>query len=69
MEGLETIIDLLPLLIPLILIDLSIRIYAIVDIVKPNRIVTINNNKTVWILISVLVNFGGLIYLLFGRSQ
>ncbi|MEC9485821.1 MAG: PLDc N-terminal domain-containing protein [Candidatus Izemoplasma sp.] len=69
MEGLETFIELLPLLIPIILIDVGIRIYALVDLLKPDRIVTINNNKIVWILIIAIVNFGGFIYLLFGRKS
>ncbi len=68
MEGLETLIDILPLLLPVLLIDLGVRIYAIVDLVNPDRVVTINNNKIVWILIVALVNFGGFIYLLFGRK-
>lgn len=65
----ETIIDVLPLLIPLILLDVGIRIYAIIDILKDERVVTINNNKVVWIVIAALVNLGGVIYLLLGRKQ
>lgn len=65
----ETIIDVLPLLIPLILLDVGIRIYAIIDILKEDREVTINNNKIIWLVIVALVNLGGVIYLLLGRKQ
>ena len=65
----EPIIDILPLLIPLLLIDVGIRIYAIIDILKEEREVTINNNKIVWLVIVAIVNLGGIIYLLLGRKQ
>jgi hypothetical protein len=68
-NTLEILLEILPLLIPLILIDLGIRVYAIIDIVNPERLVTLNNNKVIWIIIIALVNFGGIIYLLVGKKQ
>lgn len=66
---LETIQGLLPLLIPIVLIDLGFRIYAIIDIIKEDRRVKFNNNKIIWVLITALVSFGWAIYFLFGRED
>ncbi|AIO18382.1 hypothetical protein KQ51_00497 [Candidatus Izimaplasma bacterium HR1] len=68
MEILDKIIELLPLLLPVVLIDLGFKIYAIIDIVKEDRRVRWNN-KIIWILISVLINFGWIFYFLFGRDE
>ena len=43
------------------------KIYAIVDLLKEDRVV--KGNKVVWIVVVVLVNFGWLIYLLLGRDE
>lgn len=60
---------LLVALIPLIIIDLGMVIYSIVDLYKPDRRVR-GDNKLVWLLAIVLVNtFGWLAYLLFGREE
>lgn len=56
-------------LIPLVLIDLAMVIYCIVDLYKPDRRVK-GNNKLVWLLVILLVStFGWLAYLLFGREE
>lgn len=68
MEIMETLIDLLPLLLPIILIDLALKIYAFIDIMKEDRRVRWNN-KVVWILICILVNFGWILYFAFGRDE
>ncbi len=67
METLEQLLEVLPLLLPILLIDLGMKIYSIVDIVNENRVV--KGNKVVWIVVVALVNFGWLIYLLFGRDE
>lgn len=55
--------------IPLVLIDLAMVIYSIVDLYKPDRRVK-GNNKLVWLLVILLVStFGWLIYLLVGREE
>ena len=55
--------------IPLVLIDLAMVVYAIVDLYKPDRRVK-GNNKLVWLLVILLVStFGWLIYLLVGREE
>jgi hypothetical protein len=56
-------------LLPLVLIDLGIVIYCIVDLYKPERRVR-GGNKIVWLLIILLVStLGWLAYLLVGRED
>jgi hypothetical protein len=56
-------------IIPLVLIDLGMVIYCIIDLFKPERQVR-GNNKLVWLLIILLVStLGWLIYLLAGREE
>lgn len=65
---LESIQEVLPLLLPIILIDLGFRIFAIVDIIKEDRRVK-GNNKIIWLLVIALINFGWVIYFLLGRDE
>lgn len=65
---LESIQEALPLLIPIILIDLGFRIFAIVDIIKEDRRVK-GDNKIIWLLVIALINFGWVIYFFFGRDE
>lgn len=56
-------------IIPLVLIDLAMVIYCIIDLYKPDRRVK-GGNKLVWLLLILLVStFGWLAYLLFGREE
>ncbi len=56
-------------LIPLVLIDLGMVIFCIVDLYRPERHVR-GGNKLIWLLVIVLVStFGWLAYLLFGREE
>jgi hypothetical protein len=68
MEVIEQFLELLPLIIPIILIDLGFKIYAVVDIYKPDRRVKWDN-QIAWVLISVLINYGWIFYFLFGRDE
>ncbi|HEU4783583.1 MAG TPA: PLDc N-terminal domain-containing protein [Ktedonobacterales bacterium] len=55
--------------IPLVIIDLAMVVYCIVDLFKPDRKVR-GNNKLVWLLVILLVStLGWLIYLLAGREE
>ena len=67
-EMLEMIQDILPLIIPLILIDLIFKIYAVVDILKVDRKVK-GGNKIIWILVSMLICYGWVIYFIFGKDE
>lgn len=68
MDGLSLIGEMLPLIIPIILIDLIFKIYVIIDILKEDRIVK-GGNKVVWIVVSMVINFGWVIYLIFGKDE
>lgn len=57
----------LPLLIPIILIQLGLMIYALVDIIKREKT---KGPKPMWIIIVVLVNIiGPILYLSIGREE
>jgi hypothetical protein len=62
------LIELLPLIIPIFLIDLFFKIYVIIDILKEDRMVK-GGNKIVWIVVSMVINFGWVIYLIFGKDE
>jgi hypothetical protein len=56
-------------LLPLVIIDLGMVIYCIIDLYKPERRVS-GGNKTVWLLIILLIStIGWLAYLLAGRED
>jgi hypothetical protein len=55
-------------IIPLVVIDLAMVIYSIVDLFKKDRRVK-GGNKLIWLLVILLVStLGWLAYLLFGRE-
>jgi hypothetical protein len=56
-------------LLPLVLIDVGVVVYCIVDLYRPERHVR-GGNKIVWLLIILLVStLGWLAYLLVGRED
>jgi hypothetical protein len=60
--------QLLPLLIPIILLELGLLVWALLDIIRRERVT--GGNKVVWILVIVLVNtIGPIVYFLFGRKE
>jgi hypothetical protein len=64
----DRFLDLLPLLIPLLLIQLSLQIYSIVDLIKREKVRF--DNKLLWGAVIILFNvIGPVIYLVFGRSE
>jgi hypothetical protein len=67
-EELELIRNLLPFLIPLIILELGLLVFALVDLIRRKRVT--GNNKIVWILVIVLINLiGPIIYLAVGRKE
>lgn len=57
MEGsLDTIMRLLPLLIPLVLVQLGLMIFALIDLLKQP---TLRGPKWLWVLIVIFVNIVG----------
>ncbi len=67
MDELKTIISLLPFLIPLVLLEVGLLVFALLDVIKRQRV---KGNKIVWIIVIVLVEIiGPIIYLAFGRQE
>lgn len=64
----QSVMDIIKLVWPLIIIQLAVQIYAIVDIFKRGK--TKNLNMAVWLIIVLLGEIlGAVIYLLVGRSE
>ncbi|MFH5881706.1 MAG: PLDc N-terminal domain-containing protein [Candidatus Izemoplasmataceae bacterium] len=60
--------ELLPILLPIMAIELAIRIYAIIDIYKKERNV-LYIPKIAWAIIVGLVTFGWVAYFLAGKES
>jgi len=59
--------QILPLLIPIIIIELGLMIWALIDLTKQP---TTRGPKWMWALIIILVNFiGPIIYFIIGREE
>ncbi len=66
-EGFQKIKDLLPALIPLLVLELALLVVALVDLVRRPHV---RGNKALWIPIIVLVQVvGPIIYLTIGRKE
>lgn len=68
MNDLSVVMEYLPFLIPLVIVQLGLAVYAVVHILKyPNYKF---GNRTMWLIIVLLINFiGPIIYLLFGKGD
>ncbi len=67
-EELKIILNMLPFLIPLFIIQVALMVIALVDLVKRERVR--GGNKVVWVLVIILINIiGPIIYLLAGREE
>lgn len=67
MESIEIIKQWLPLLIPVVILELGLMIAALVDLIKREKT---KGPKWVWTLVIVLVNlFGPIVYFLVGRDE
>ena len=61
--------NLLLILLPIVVIELGLIVFSLIDLFKPERQV-VGNNKLVWALVIVLVGtIGPIVYLLAGRKQ
>jgi hypothetical protein len=59
--------DYIPLLIPIILIQLGLMIAALVDLIRRPKV---NGPKWMWVMIILIVNFiGPIIYFVVGREE
>ncbi|HSW43051.1 MAG TPA: PLD nuclease N-terminal domain-containing protein [Patescibacteria group bacterium] len=61
--------ELLPVLIPIIAIQLGLLAWALYDLTRPGRRVK-GDNKVVWALIIIFINLiGPVLYFLVGREE
>ena len=67
--GIQVSTSLLLILLPIVVIELGLVVFSLVDLFKPERRV-IGDNKLVWALVIVVVGtIGPIVYLLAGRKQ
>ncbi len=68
-HGLAQLQALAPILIPLLLAELALLIFCLVDLFRSDRHVR-GGNKLVWLAIVLLIGtIGPLVYLFFGRED
>ncbi len=65
--DLQKLVDLLPALIPLLVLELALLVVALVDVVRRPHV---RGNKAVWIPVIVLIQvIGPILYLTIGRKE
>jgi len=68
MDIFDEIKDMLPWLIPLIIIELGLMIFALVDLIRREKVR--GDSKVVWALIIIFINLiGPIVYLIGGRGE
>ncbi|MER2063763.1 MAG: PLD nuclease N-terminal domain-containing protein [Alkalibacterium sp.] len=66
--ALSEIMDYLPIILPLLLLQITLMVTALLHLVKNDRLD--RNNKIVWALVIIFVNLiGPILYLIFGRKE
>ena len=62
--------ELILILIPLVILELGLRIFALISILKAKtKEIELRLDPIIWIIIVLFVNFGWLIYFIFGRKD
>lgn len=65
--NVQLLLKLIPVLIPIVLIELGLMIYCLVDVIKRPKT---NGPKWLWIVLIVVVNIiGPVVYLIVGRKD
>ena len=68
MKEMETIIQMLPYMVPLIILEAVLLTVALVDLTKRKHVT--GGNKIIWVLVTVCIQIAGpVIYLLAGRKE
>jgi len=66
--ALPDIMEYLPIILPLLLLQIILMVTALLHLVKNDRLD--RNNKIVWALVIIFVNtIGPILYLIFGRKE
>lgn len=68
MSEIDLLVEYLPFLVPLIILQYGLAIYTVVHIIKhPNYKF---GNKAMWIIIALLISFiGPIVYFMFGKGD
>ncbi|MGD9142441.1 MAG: PLD nuclease N-terminal domain-containing protein [Dehalococcoidia bacterium] len=67
-DEFEVLVDMLPFLIPLIIVELALLIFALVDLLKRTHMSS--NARIIWALVIIFINLiGPIIYFIFGRKE
>jgi hypothetical protein len=67
-ENTRSFVELLPFLTPLILLELGLLIFALVDLIRRRKVR--GDNKVLWALLIIFVQIiGPCLYLLLGRKE
>lgn len=61
-------LEMILLALPLVLIELGVKIYAIVDVLKPGRN-TKGLSKQAWIVVLAVISFSWILYFMIGRED
>jgi len=67
MKEMETVIQMLPYMAPLIVLGAVLLTVALVDLAKRKRVT--GGNKIIWVLIIFIQIIGPVIYLIAGRKE
>ena len=67
-EMIDIIVKFLPFLIPLVLINLGLLAFVLIDIIKKKKTKTLS--PVIWLIIALLIDMvGPVLYIIFGRSD
>lgn len=68
MENMESIVQMLPYLAPIIVLNLVLLVISLVDITRREYVA--GGNKIIWVLVTVLFQIiGPITYLVVGRKE
>ena len=68
MKEMESVIQMLPYLVPLIILEVVLLAVALVDLAKRKHVT--GGNKIIWVLVTVCIQIiGPVIYLVVGRKE
>ena len=68
MKNMESLIQMLPYLAPIIILGLTLLVIALADLIKRKHVA--GGNKIIWVLVMVFVQIiGPVVYLIAGRKE
>jgi len=68
MKEMESLVQILPYMVPLIILEVALLAVALVDLAKRKHVT--GGNKIIWVLVTVCIHIiGPVIYLIAGRKE